>query len=108
MVELGAASAREDTALVELEARLVGLDGDRDRLLLDGSLKLRLGVGLDIGVARDLDSSWRGLGGRASASLASVGVGRLENIALGLDVLEAVVHEATVAALVSIAARARH
>merc|ERR1719183_1262432 len=56
----------------------------------------------DILEAGDLDGGGGGLGGLAGASLAGVGVGGLVDVTLGHDVLEAVVHEATVAALVAV------
>jgi hypothetical protein len=101
MVELVAAGAGEDTRLVELEARLIGLNGNGDRLHVDGGLELVLVLRCDILEGSDAHRRRRGLGLLASASLGSVRVLGLEGVALGLDVLEAVVHETTVAALVT-------
>merc|ERR1711998_365141 len=84
--------------------------------ILSGSCSLRhweLLVGLverlDVVEGGHLALGDSGLGllrGGAGASLASVGVGGLEGVALGLDVLEAIVHEATIAALVAVGAGA--
>jgi hypothetical protein len=102
MVKLGTTCAREDTTFVELESRLICFNGDRDRLLLHGGLKLGFVVLGHIGVTSDFDCRIGGLGGGAGAGLSSVRVGRLEDIAFGLNVLEAIVHKTTIAALVSI------
>lgn len=55
MVELGATGAREHPSLVELEARLVSFDGDRNRSLLDSSHELGLAVLLNILEANNFD-----------------------------------------------------
>merc|ERR1719390_511548 len=101
MVELVATGAGEDTVLVELEAGLVGLDGDGDGLLGHGGLELVFVLGGHILVRGDGDRLLGLLGGLASAGLGGVGVGRLEGVALLLNVPETVVHEAAIAALVT-------
>ena len=106
VVELGAAGRVHDTASVHLENRLVGLDGDGDRLGDDGSLEGDLGVDRDVLVASDGGCN-RLAGGGAGAVLGSVWVGRLGGDTLVLDdVLKAIVHQAAVAALVALGARA--
>jgi len=108
VVELSAASRVEDTRLVELEGRLVGLNGDGDGLLGDGSNELSLVVGGDIRVRADGGSVVSSLGGLASVG-ASGGVGVVslggDTVVLD-DVLEGVVHQTTVAALVALSSRA--
>merc|ERR1719498_1945179 len=98
----------EHTAGVELEAGLVGLDGDGHRLLGHGGHHSVVRVLGDILVAGD--------GGhrlaRAGAAGAVLGLVRVRLLgakaAVGDDVLEGVVHEAAVAALVAVAAGAVH
>lgn len=98
----------EHTARVELEDRLVGLDGDGNRLLGVGNLQLVLVVDGDIGEGRD-GGSGRATRRGASAVGASVGVGGLSaNATIGDDVLEGLVHQTTVAALVALSGRAVH
>jgi len=105
VVELLSTSLGDDSLGVVLEGRLIGLDGDGDWLLVEGSLKLVNGVGLNIGESGNLSLS---LGGvvLALSLLGSVGVVRLELKWVLLDVLEGVVHESTVASHVSEGSRA--
>ena len=61
MVESGSASAGDDTTRVSLEGELVGLDGDGDWSLGEGSSELGArGVGSDILEALDLTLSLGG------------------------------------------------
>lgn len=102
VVEVGTAgSAIEDTTGVHLEDGLVGLDGDGGGGLLDGSLELGDGVGLDVGVGGNLNLllGGDGLAGTGGASAGSVGVVRLELLSVGLEVVEGVALPATVAAV---------
>eukprot|EP00047_Mylnosiga_fluctuans_P019227 m.80297 g.80297 ORF g.80297 m.80297 type:complete len:442 (-) comp8035_c0_seq2:29-1354(-) len=110
MVQLGAASRLEDTGLVELEGGLVSLDGDGDGLLGDGSNELSLLVLGDIGVGGDLADDLGSLGGLALVGASgSVGVvGLAGDATVLLDVLEGVVHQTTVAALVALGGGAIH
>jgi len=69
VVEVRATGTREDTILVELESRLVSLDGDGDRSLGDSSLHLWNGVRGDVMEGSHPaggESRAGGLGGRAS------------------------------------------
>ena len=106
VVELRAAGRVHDAARVVLEDALVRLDGDGDGLRDDGRLEADLGVDGHVLVARD--GGRHGLARRrARAVLGRVGVVRLARDALVLDdVLEGVVHQAAVAALVALGARA--
>jgi len=102
VVELGTAvSGVEDTTGVHLESHLIGLNGDRDGGLVNGSLKLGDGVGGDVGVGSNLDLLER-LGALAGTGLARAGgirVVRLKLLRVGLKVLEGVVLPATLAAV---------
>jgi len=63
MVEGGSAgSGVQDTAVVHLEDRLVGLDGDGHNLLVKGSLKLSDAVGWYLRVSSDGDLTKGSLG----------------------------------------------
>mmetsp|Transcript_7855 Transcript_7855/g.16541 ORF Transcript_7855/g.16541 Transcript_7855/m.16541 type:complete len:331 (-) Transcript_7855:224-1216(-) len=108
VVERGTAAAGEDTTRVELEAELVGLDGDRDRLLGDGRHECLLAL-LDVGVARRGGARVRRAArdaGPGGAAARGVGVVRLlTEAAVAHDPLERGVHEAAVAARVSGVAR---
>lgn len=56
VIELSSACAGvEDAALILLEDRFVGLDGDRDDTLVDGGLESRHAMRCDSPVARDSD-----------------------------------------------------
>jgi hypothetical protein len=92
VVKVGAASAAEDTGFVELEARLIGFNGNGHRGDIDGGAEGVFGVG-DILVARELRVS----GGRAGSGFAytvlgGVRVGRFSAETVGLDVFEGRVH----------------
>jgi len=100
VVEVGTAGGGvEDTRLVHLENELVSLDGDGGWGLGDGGLELLDGVGLDVGVARDLDllEGLVGLAGAGGASARGVWVVRHQFIWVGLEVVEGRVLPATVA-----------
>ncbi len=108
VVQGGSARAGQHTGGIELEAGLVGLNGNRHGLLGDGGAE-SIGVLLGhIVVAGD------GGGGGARRGLART-VSSLVRVCLLSaqttvvdDVLEGVVHQATVAALVAVAAGAVH
>ena len=102
VVEVLSASGGDDTTSVALEDELVGLDGNGDWSLGDGSLELggRLG---DVLEASDLTNTlgFVVLALSSHASTGGVWVIALELKWVGLDVLEGVVHKTTVAALVN-------
>jgi len=106
VVELGATSAVHYTTLVELEDVLVSLYSDGDGLLHNGSLEGNLGVGRYISEAAD--GGCDGLAScNASAISGSVRVCSLGGDTLVVnDVLETIVHQTTVATLVTLSARA--
>jgi len=92
VVKRSAASAAEDTRFVELKARLIGFNGDRDGGDINGGAESILGVG-DILVARELGvSRGRARGRFASTVLGRVGVGRFSAETVGFDVFEGTVH----------------
>jgi len=108
MVQLGAASSLEDTIAVQLEARLVSLNGNGDGLLGDGSDELALLVLGNIRVRGDGGSVAGSLGSlagqRALGDIGVVGLGG--DTAILDDVLKGVVHQTTLAALVTLGNRA--
>jgi len=92
VVKSSAAGAAEDTRFVELEARLIGFNGDTDRSHVNGGAQSVFGVG-DILVARELGVSGHGAtGGVAYTVLGGVGVGGFSAETVGLDVFEGGVH----------------
>ena len=115
MIKAGSALAGEDTARVKLEGGLVGLDGHRHGLLLKGRHKGRVGVLLDIGVRGNLQL---GVVARSVGLAVLVLLGDTRHVrvvslgtetTIGLDPLEGIVHEATVASVVTKEGRvARH
>jgi hypothetical protein len=106
VVKGGSADTAEDTGFVELETRLVGLNGDGDGFDIRGGAESALSVS-DVLVARDLGVSGSSAGSLlASAILASVRVSGFSAETVGLSVLEGVVHQTTVAAQVAIGTRA--
>ena len=100
MVKVGSASLSDDTGVVHLEGKLVGLDGYRDWSKSDGSGELGWAVWSDISECLDEALS---LGGNVFASSVhgSVWIVRLELKWVLLNVLEGVVHETTVASFVA-------
>merc|ERR1712023_94269 len=87
VVEVGTASVGDDTASVALEGELVGLDGNGDWSLVDGSSELStLGVSADILEGLDLTLTL-GLNELASSLSALVWVLRLKHEWAGLNVL---------------------
>jgi len=107
VVKVLAALASEDTRLVQLEGRLVGLDGDGDRLLRNGghqsgdAVRGDIGVGLrsrlsDVGVTCLLAGS-RLLGGTRSIRILVLS----GNTTVLLDEGEGIIHPATVAASIT-------
>lgn len=101
VVKVGTAGGGvEDTGLVHLEDELVGLNGDGSWLEGDGGLEGRDGVGLDVGVARDLDlleGLVRGAGA-GGAGARGVWVVRVQFIGVGLQVVEGRVLPTAIAA----------
>ena len=108
VVEVGTAlGGVEDTGLVHLEDELVGLNGDGSWLLGNGGLELVDGVGLDVGVARDLDllEGLVGLAGAGGTGARGVWVVSHQFIGVGLQVVEGRVLPTTVAAERGLVAR---
>jgi len=106
VVKRAAASSGQNTTLVELEGRLISLNGDRDGLGVNGGTQSVLSVS-DVLVSRDhgvgLSSAGRGL---ASAISSSVGVSSLSAQAILHDIFEGVVHQTTVTASVTVSTSA--
>ena len=99
MVEVGSASGGDDTGSVRLEGELVSFDGNGDWSLGDGGLKLGWASLGNIVVVGNLSGS--SLGGLAGSISGGVWVGRL-GVEWGLlNVLEGVVHESSIASVVS-------
>jgi hypothetical protein len=105
VIEFSSASVTsDDTTVVELEGILVSFDSDRDRLLSNSSLKsirvLRGNIGesdvLELVSSRDL----------ASAINTLVRIRGFRDDTVSSDVLESLIHQTTVATLVSEATRA--
>jgi len=102
VVELLSTSGGDDTTGVSLEGELVGLNGDGDWSLVEGSLELGSGWG-DIGETGNFTNT-RGFDVRAGTVGTSVWVGGLELEWVGLDIFESVVHKTTVATLINFVA----
>ena len=104
MVQIGAAvGAVEDTARVELEDESVGLNGDDQGLLLQGSGHTISVVVGDPLVARGVEAStWLAalVAGRLGAVARDVWVVSLEDWLVAFEVLDGLVLPATVAAVV--------
>lgn len=108
VVEVGTARGIiEDTRGVHLEDHSVGLDGDGGGGLGDGSLKLVLRVGGDVGVGGNLDLllGGDGLAGTGDTRAGGVRVVRLELLRVLLKVVEGVGLPATVATIGGLVAR---
>lgn len=105
MVKSSSARSSEDSGLVKLESRLVGLDSDRDWLVGNGLHQSSLVHGWNILVSRDLDLWWGDGGGIASGISSSVWVLGLGDESVLHDILEGVVHETTSASTVDLVAR---
>jgi len=105
MVKSGSAGGVvEHTARVELEALLVGLDGDGHRSNVDSGHERGLRLG---NIVVGGDGGTNGLAGLAVAILGGVGVSSLGGDSLrGHDPLEGRVHESSVASIVTIGTRA--
>lgn len=105
VVKLGSAGwGVENTAVVELEDGLVGLDGDGDDSLVEGSLELRNAVAWHVGVSSDSDFTLSGEGGVAVSSLSGSGgvwVVLLESLWVLFKVLEGLVLPSTSASVAS-------
>lgn len=114
VVKVLAALAGEDTRLVQLESRLVGLDGDRDRLLGNGRHQGRDTVRGHISVARRSSSGDVGVAGGLAGARSTSGSGGVRILVLSgkttvlLDVGEGIIHPATVAASISATNITRH
>ena len=101
VVESGSASGGDDTTVVSLEDVLVGLDGDGNWSLGEGSLELSDTMFLDILVGSDGTNTLRFVVVAGSIP-GGVGVVRLKlEWVTGLDVSEGHIHEATLASVVS-------
>ena len=108
MVKVGATFASEHTTRVELEGRLVGLDGNRDWLLNKSGHEGIVGVLLDVSVGSDLQLGVvaRLVVGHAFAVLASC-AGGVRVVRFGtkttvaLDPLKGIVHKTTIASVIS-------
>ena len=103
VVQVGAASASVHTRRVQLEAKLVGFDGDRDGLLVNGVFQRRFGVGLHVGVRADGGAGHSAARRRLARTLVTV-AGSVRVVFLGtettvsLDPLEGSIHLTAVAA----------
>jgi hypothetical protein len=105
VVQSSSAGRGHDTASVELEDILVSLNGDGDWLLDSGSLEGSLRVGWDVSESSDGGDGLAS--GLASSIGSSVWVRSLRADTLVVDdELESVIHQTTVAALVSFSSRA--
>jgi len=104
VVEVGAAAAGQHTAAVQLEAHLIGLNGNADRASVGNSIEEGRFAGdvLETGHATFRNS--RGVAGLASAITASVSVRLLGSNTGALIELEGIVHETAVAARVLLGA----
>lgn len=108
VVELGSASRGEDTGVVGLEGTLVGLDSDRDGLLVEGSLERLGGItteealsAVDLMVVSDFD--WALFLGHVAFSLNTL-AGGVRIVGLGVErvslkPVEGSSHGASIAAL---------
>jgi len=102
VVKVGTTDTAENAGFVELEARLIGFNGNTDRLSINSRAQSVFSVG-HILVASDFTVSRDGAGrGLASAIFSSVGVSSLSAETVGFNVFEGVVHKTTRAAEVSI------
>merc|ERR1711981_683143 len=104
VVEVGAAAAGQHTTAVQLEAHLIGLNGNADRASVGNSIEEGRFAG---DVLETSDTTFRdgsSVAGLAGAITASVGVGRLGRNAGALVELEGVVHETAIAARVLLGA----
>ena len=107
MVQLRAARRVHYTARVKLEDRLVRLNRNRDRLLRNCRHERRLGIDRYIRVARESRRDRLALRYARIRSRRRVRICRLRGDALVLDdILERVIHETTVAALITLRNRA--
>jgi len=103
VVEAGSARGRvEHSRGVELEDQLVGLNGDGDWLLGNGSLGLGLRLWGDVSVGGHSDSSVVDGSSGAGASGGSVWVGALGDGGVGLPVSEGVLLKTSIASEVSV------
>jgi len=104
VVEVGAAAAGQHTAAVQLEAHLIGLNGNADRASVGNSIEEGRFAG---DVLETSDTTFRdgsSVAGLAGAITASVGVGRFGCNAGALVELEGVVHETAIATRVLLGA----
>mmetsp|Transcript_4827 Transcript_4827/g.7340 ORF Transcript_4827/g.7340 Transcript_4827/m.7340 type:complete len:264 (+) Transcript_4827:168-959(+) len=107
VVEVRSTGASEDTRLVKLEGRLVGLNSNRHRLLNKSRHKSGVTVGLNISVGLDseLRVVARGMGlavAILSSGARSIGVVTLRaKTSVLLNPVESVVHQTTIASMVA-------
>jgi len=87
---------------------LVGFDGDGDGLLSDSSHQLADVVMNDILMSIDVVDDFISLVLADQRGLSKVGVIRFQHVTLSLDVIESLVHNTTIATLVSVEPRAVH
>jgi len=107
------ALASEDTRLVGLEGQLVGLDGNSNGLLSDSRHQSINRSSSDISVTLGSRARDNGASSDASARLASgsgsVGIVRLSaDTALGSNIVEGIIHPATIAASIATINITRH
>ena len=105
VIEVGSASGGDDTGSVRLEGHLIGFDGNGD--WSDGKGGLHLGGGVsNIGEGGDSSDTlgFVVVAAGDSTGTGGVWVGGLELEWSGLDVLESIVHESTIASRVLLGA----
>ena len=106
VIEVGSASGGDDTGSVRLEGHLIGLNGNGDWSFTESGSQLGSSL-TNIGEVRDGSDT---LGGVVVAAGDSSGSGGVWVVGLelewsGLDVLESVVHESSIASRVLLGAR---
>ena len=107
VVQAGGTQALDGSALVKLPLD-IGINSHRHGLLRDSSLECDGAVGSDLSVRGDSGGSLGGSGAVAGLVDGLVGVVDLSGDSVVLHVVEAVVHPASVAALVAVAPGAVH
>jgi len=105
MVEVLAAGSGEHTTRVELESRLIGLNGDRDGARLDHVGQVGFIASGIVGVRFDRGDRGAGL---ASTIDTLVRIRGFRADAVGNDVLKGIIHQPTIASLVTIRGGAIH
>ena len=97
MIKICSAITGDDTTCVKLESHLIGLDGNRDWLLLNSSLQLSWVVWEDIDISCDFTNLFSSFDLTCSAYSGVWVVGFSHEWVLN-DVLEGAVHKTTIAA----------